>query len=353
MKVLLVDDDFLVIEGLQTMIDWKALDADIVGTAENGEEALRLAIANKPDVIITDISMPVMDGLELTKKVKEVLDNVHIFLISGHDDFEYARKAIQFGVTNYILKPVNRQTIHNLTEELQKIAQTQDIKKEHYLSLWDKEQKEIILNALKSGDTQFFDRLFEKANLETDQAPDSTLTKCLKLLNTLYAYFEEINIGQESVEHSRKNSFEEVFALSSRQDKLNFVFQKYYDVLENIDKQKKANSTSIAIKAKKMVDEGFTGVSLNISSLADQLDCTPAYLSTVFRQTVGVNLSVYITTLRIDYAKKLLSDMNYSISDVAQVVGYADSHYFAKLFKKKTGFTPSEFRNVSIQSNCD
>lgn len=78
-----------------------------------------------------------------------------------------------------------------------------------------------------------------------------------------------------------------------------------------------------------------------------------SHLSTVFKQTTGNNLSAYVTELRLEKARELLSDMQYSISEVSVLSGYSDAKYFAKLFKKKMGSTPSEYRNLIIQGGID
>jgi len=120
-KVLLVDDVEMIIEGLKVMIDWKNLGFEICGEAYNGEEGLEKAIKYLPDVIITDIRMPIISGLELLGKIKEVAPLCKVIILSGYNDFEFAREALEKGAVAYLLKPV---TSEELKEKLQKIKES-------------------------------------------------------------------------------------------------------------------------------------------------------------------------------------------------------------------------------------
>lgn len=103
-KVLIVDDEFLVRLGLKTTINWPQYGYNIVGEASNGLEALKLFDRLKPDVLMTDIKMPDMDGLELISEIKKKGKEIQIIIISNYRDFDYARQAIKFGVSQYLIK---------------------------------------------------------------------------------------------------------------------------------------------------------------------------------------------------------------------------------------------------------
>ena len=118
-KVFFVEDEIVTREGIRDNVDWKANGFEFCGEAPDGEMALPLLQTAKPDVLITDIKMPFMDGLQLCKIVRERMPWVKIIILSGHDEFEYAQQAIKLGVTEYLLKPVTVQDLHNV---LQKVA---------------------------------------------------------------------------------------------------------------------------------------------------------------------------------------------------------------------------------------
>ena len=103
-KTLLVDDDYLVIQDLKNLVDWNKLGFQITGTATNGKTALALATKQKPELIITDISMPVMDGFDFIETVKKDFPNTYIIFISSYASFTYAQRAMENGIRDYILK---------------------------------------------------------------------------------------------------------------------------------------------------------------------------------------------------------------------------------------------------------
>jgi two-component system response regulator YesN len=119
-RVIFVEDEIVTREGIRDNVDWVGNGFEFVGEASDGEMALQLLRTEKPDVLITDIKMPFMDGLQLCKIVRERMPDVKVVILSGHDEFEYAQKAINLGVKEYLLKPV---TVKDLHEVLQRLAQ--------------------------------------------------------------------------------------------------------------------------------------------------------------------------------------------------------------------------------------
>ena len=113
-KVFLIEDEIVIREALERMIPWKEYGFELVGKAKDGEIALPMIRKSKPDVLITDIKMPFMDGLTLSSIVKKEFPNIRIVIVSGYDDFEYARKAIAIGVDDYLLKPFSKDDIEEM-----------------------------------------------------------------------------------------------------------------------------------------------------------------------------------------------------------------------------------------------
>ena len=117
-RVLLVDDEEDIRVGISRKMDWSGLGFELVGEAENGRDALELAESLQPDVVLTDIKMPFMDGLELCRILTERLPASKFVVFSGFDDFEYAKQAIQMNVSEYILKPINAPELTAVLERL-------------------------------------------------------------------------------------------------------------------------------------------------------------------------------------------------------------------------------------------
>ncbi|WP_339170184.1 response regulator [Paenibacillus sp. FSL R5-0341] len=118
-KVLLVDDEPYAIEGLQLLINWEKYGFEIRGVCANGEEAIRMIQQDQPDLVVTDIRMPVMNGLELVEEARRLEHESVLFVItSGYSDFNYARQAIRLGVSNYLTKPVDSTEAEEMLERL-------------------------------------------------------------------------------------------------------------------------------------------------------------------------------------------------------------------------------------------
>lgn len=117
-RVVIADDERAIRTGLQIVMDWNKLGFEIAGCAQNGEEALQMMLRQKVDVLLADIRMPGLDGLQLAKKVQELEMPAEIVLISGYRDFEYARQAVSLGVRDYLLKPVDEVALQQLFERI-------------------------------------------------------------------------------------------------------------------------------------------------------------------------------------------------------------------------------------------
>ncbi|MED4959640.1 response regulator, partial [Paenibacillus macerans] len=106
-KVLIADDEMIIREGIRDSVNWEQLRLTVAAEAEDGEEALELAVRHDVHILLVDLNMPIMDGIELMKRVREQLPGCKIVIITGHDEFAYAQKAIRLQVKDYILKPAN------------------------------------------------------------------------------------------------------------------------------------------------------------------------------------------------------------------------------------------------------
>ena len=122
-SIILADDEQQILFGMKNGIDWESLGFSVVGTAQNGKEALELIEEYHPDLLISDIKMPFMDGLELSKIIHDNYINTKIILFSGWDDFEYARIALKYGAIDYLLKPINRNEFNQALERIYKNKQ--------------------------------------------------------------------------------------------------------------------------------------------------------------------------------------------------------------------------------------
>jgi len=156
-KVFLIEDEIVIREALERMIPWKEYGFELVGKAKDGEIALPMIRKSKPDVLITDIKMPFMDGLTLSSIVKKEFPNIRIVIVSGYDDFEYARKAIAIGVDDYLLKPIARADFEKVLKKIQKDFEEKDRQQDYYKK-FEREMKEYENNSRRD----FFEMLVTK-----------------------------------------------------------------------------------------------------------------------------------------------------------------------------------------------
>ncbi|GGF90252.1 hypothetical protein GCM10010912_39250 [Paenibacillus albidus] len=117
-KVLLVDDEFIILDGISSVMNWASLGAELTGTAQNGFEALALVDKDPPDIVITDIRMPGMDGLALVAKVAALYPDISFIMLTGFSEFDYAKAAMQYGVRHYLLKPCSEESLGEALREL-------------------------------------------------------------------------------------------------------------------------------------------------------------------------------------------------------------------------------------------
>ena len=150
-KVFLVEDEKFVREGIKNQIDWNAYGFDFVGEAADGESALPLIESLKPDILITDIKMPFMDGLELGRIVKDKFPDTVIIFLSGYDDFDYAQRAIHIGASEYILKPISKEKLLSVLQKVKSVITSK------YNNTDNLKIKSVELD-IKKFDTSNFDK---------------------------------------------------------------------------------------------------------------------------------------------------------------------------------------------------
>lgn len=142
-KVFLVEDEVITREGIRDNVDWASVDYEFCGEASDGEAALPEIEAIQPDVLITDIKMPFMDGLQLSRIVRERMPWIRIIILSGHDEFEYAQSALKLGVTEYLLKPISSQDLSNALKNLSEALDQETRERKQMKLLYDNVEENL------------------------------------------------------------------------------------------------------------------------------------------------------------------------------------------------------------------
>ena len=400
-KLILVDDEYLVRKGLRYTVDWDLLDVEIVGEYENGKQALAAVERDKPDLIISDVRMPVMDGLELAAKLAEQNYDGAIIFYSGYSDFEYVRQALVYGVSGYVLKPVEKV---QLTEQ---IADT-------IVRLEEQRKKRAAADSFVSGAAYIKEMCFDKLAEGVD---DKSLGNQLAALGIVFpdegiaVYGKPCGVDDDgfkrlydkltaAVKDFGVNGFlwSDKFVLVTAltdEDALCACAERLlgeiykgipatpvvgvsdvYDnqtvtVVDAVVQAKKSASRVLPVggvyrgediyksgdKSKRIVDEALALIyehypeKITIKWVADKLFVSESHLMHEFKVETGTTFKDCLKQYRIAKAKELFQKGNMRISEVAEAVGIPVVRYFGQVFKEQVGKTPTEYVEFLHENN--
>lgn len=257
-KILLIDDEKIIRDGLQAMISRMPGLAFEIGQAGDGEEALRAAEGMEPDVLLLDVRMPNMDGLAFLERYRAGGGRGKVLILSGYGEFDYAKKAIQYGAFDYLLKPV---------------------------------QRSVLFAALK--------RAVEALEEEQDRQPRSDGPQ------------EERAEGQGVSAEAPEKAVRKTITLARQ-----YIGEHYKEAL-------------------------------TLGDIAEYVEMNPSYFSVLFKKEMGVSFTAYLNDIRLREAMRLLRDSRNRVYEVALAVGFQDEKYFSKVFKKRVGQSPRDYREQS------
>ena len=381
----MVNNNFLIL-----LVDDEAFAREIVGerlltlpgvsvAAEcaNGITASEYLLSHKVDMLITDIMMTGMDGLELAEFCHRLDPSCNMVIISGHNEFEYARRALKYGVKDYFLKPVQ---IKNLLE-LVTACQNETKSRRRYLSVHRMSEHGVLENQLRelvvSGEVEDQWLLELKklmpvggriARLEVPELPTmeeealacflrNMLCLALPGQTVLWLYSQENQFDFLIVDRTDKENQRDLSAADEYLNRvLNFEtrlshvatlesaaqLQDYHPQLPDSDQKNEL----IAIACRYM--EAHLNEPISRDQVAQVVYLTSPYFSSLFRKVTGMTYSDYLVDLRIRHAMKLL-EKKLSIREVAEAVGYRNMKYFNRIFKSKVGHLPSEYRKLLMK----
>lgn len=218
-KVFLVEDEMVIRRGIKNSIDWEKEGYIFCGEASDGELAYPMIIKEKPDILITDIRMPFMDGLELCKLVKEELPNIKILILSGYDEFDYAKEAIRLGVTEYLLKPISSgkllEALNGVSESIRREKEDKDLVRKYMEEMREntEHEKQKFFEQMIAGNLSMVDAL------ETGKKYEMNLSA--GMYNLLLFRF---TLGEEN-RKSGELLGEAEYAIEKLTERLEYVFE--------------------------------------------------------------------------------------------------------------------------------
>lgn len=510
--IFVVEDEVLTRTSIKNNINWAENGFEYLGDAADGELALPRTLELKPDIVLTDIKMPFMDGLQLAQAVHAQLPETEIVILSGYQEFDYARQALSLGVKEYILKPISSQGILNsllkVRQQMSERADQQQTLLESKSSADNLErQKHNFLRAVLDGEYELVSDIVKRAreleirlsaecylikvisgdvpfnSIETtfDQSDDRwiglrkneleivviikgksiseveehsvqmnrsiesgqllrvdsgiqyadgdvverlnelTLSYHMaktRLVNQFHHEAENQNKDEllsnfrnlmrnllsilMTADNKRLDDFLETHLFLDRSSFASLIYRSYVysefamtlksfcndhgleqpdslrsslhietralyhenpehfynfaktvcrEIIQLRDQSKYQDKTFYASQAKKYLEEHFADPEISLAKVADAVNLSPAYLSTIFKEQLGENFVDYLIGLRIKRAKELLALTGKRTAEISQLVGYKHSSYFSVQFRKLTGMSPSEFRVQCEQDN--
>lgn len=218
-KVFLVEDEMVIRRGIKNSIDWEKEGYIFCGEASDGELAYPMIIKEKPDILITDIRMPFMDGLELCKLVKKELPNIKILILSGYDEFDYAKEAIRLGVTEYLLKPISSgkllEALNGVSESIRREKEDKDLVRKYMEEMREntEHEKQKFFEQMIAGNLSMADAL------ETGEKYEMNLSA--RMYNLLLFRF---TLGEEN-RKSGELLGEAEYAIEKLTERLEYVFE--------------------------------------------------------------------------------------------------------------------------------
>lgn len=359
-KAMIVDDYDIYHSDLKALEVWGEKSGFvIVSEASSGREALSKLYAEPLDLLITDIRMPVVDGIELTKKVFEDKLCKCVVLVSQFSDFEYARKGVASGAFEYLLKPVEEEElfktlqrayvyISEREEELSKIDYLNHVLNNQINNHYPAEMLKSLVKNISDGSNESF--ATAKKMIETiwsDVAFDllksayvmnRVFNDLLEAVNKEFPWMSKLSniIELKATDFSKYNDFKEMeCAFLEIIEKISETVTKFELGVDN--------SKLVRMACKYVLENIDAQISLQI--LSKKLFISSSYLSLLFKEKTGINLIDYITFAKMERAKVLLSDFSLKNYEIADKLGFS-IEYFSKLFKKTYDMTPTRFRNL-------
>lgn len=394
-KLIIIDDEQLVRDGLKTTIDWSALNIEIVAECSNGLLGLKAIHKYCPDLVICDIRMPVLDGLQLAEKLAaEKFDCAFIFY-SGHSDFEYVSKALEYGVMRYLLKPIDNESLiekiqevireiearrektrvieqyqlglpmfkSNLIEQLMTGENTQEILEKLKLIDVEVPLSGVVINCVV---TQNLDREFKKFYSELSEAlgafgavgnlGDDNFTIITKLKDTSVIYqrikslldFEQtisecrMSVCISEAFNGRQNLVKALKSVKNLCKNILLILPSSNRVWRLEENEKNGQNKPTIAEALNIIVSDY-GKKLSIKSVAERLFLSESHLMHEFKEILGKTFNECLTQYRMLKAKEMLDEGKLRTKEIAGKVGYNDVRYFAEVFKDYTGFTPSDY----------
>jgi len=402
-KIVLVDDEHIELETLKSYVPWEEMGLEVAGVARNGREALAKVEELSPDVVMTDVRMPLMDGIQFAREARKRWPHLIIIFMSGYDDFAYVKSALLLGAADYLLKPLDLDELEALVANIKVRAMEEErnrlsaraLAAQYTKELLHEKQPQLLQNDILALN-QLLEQLmpsaadmyslavifFEAAPLQTDLPPDAAqLSKkaqheLLRLSASTQSLIVEWSDGRfvglfaPSAELVMPQWHESLLAICPwtvtvmypQPIALNQLYEACTHLQQLRGRQMTKQSggqyilatalapehtdrhTGLMHHVQSLIDREY-GNSLTIEYLAEAVYLSPNHLRTLFKDYTGFTVLEYMTKVRMERAAELLRDTGMKIHEISSHVGYESASHFCSVFLKKRGVTPNQYRN--------
>ena len=363
-KVFLVEDEAIIRRGIKKNVEWEKNGFEFVGEAGDGEYAYPQILKTEPDILITDIKMPFMDGLELSHLVKKILPNTKIIILSGYNEFEYAKEAITIGISEYLLKPVTaasltavlRKVKEEIREEKEKsrLLERYFVSYEKYNAFLDKTDytgvdRKLIQDFLKLGSAgeegMFIDEYLAAVGENNYRSSLLRQYMTIDIFFCVQEFLKGLSVCADEIPPELGDIKYIPKIVVSEEQTVSYLKELFAFAISERDRVSGNRYGSLIDTAKQYLAEHFESNDVSLNTVAAQVGVSSSYFSSIFKQETGQSFVEYLTKLRIDKACELLRCTTLRTAEIGERVGYNDPHYFSATFKKVTGVSPKDYKN--------
>lgn len=387
-KMIIADDEQSSLDLLDKILNWESLGIELTAMVKNGHEALERIQNEEPDILLTDIRMPEMDGMELLDRLYGETRKTETIIISAYSDFEYAQKALSFGIAGYLLKPVNEDKLQAvIMKALAALEEKEKHQSAYRLSLMIAENR--ILKDLLSPSEEaagLIETLEElgftlpKENyfltaIDPDYESYGALESCasgpaggipprvaqvcrasgierpMVFENTSEEWIFLVRAnGNRKAERIRRELAENrelapFIRLSSMYGNLEDLHKAYAEVLitGSGDEEESIRKSPLVTKAVAYMETNYMK-DVNLDEICSNSSVSKTYFCGLFKREMGMGIWDYLTECRVRRAEELIRENILRNYEIAFEIGYENPGYFSKMFKRVTGVTPSQYR---------
>jgi two-component system response regulator YesN len=361
-KVMVVDDMDIIHREFRRMPIWGSMSGfEISAEAKNGQEALELLKSGDTDLVITDIKMPKIDGLELLQKINERNLSRCVVLMSDYTDFSFARQGLVLGAFDYLVKPVAANELTNLLQRVTEYLEEKNREAERLKKLEEKLDEKVtalfpdadvdqLIELIITGDPRASDLADRIAGFFAASTENDLIRMEFLLKNVLSVIVRSVLEKKKWLcGFTDQNMIADTDGLRCDTiTEMKDIFINKLESLQNLIIKLECVRTDSEI-VNRMCSCVLESIDCEVSlkSVSERLFMNRTYLSEVFRQKTGIQFVEYLTMIKMERAKILLVERRLKTYEIAEKLGFKDIEYFSRLFKKFTGIPPAEYRQTN------